>query len=399
MANVYAVKTGNWSDTTVWNTGALPTSADDVFANNFTVTIDVDFTTLSLRNEAATGIAAGGGFVLDSGRTITCTGLGIRNAGTTCVTFSSTGTSYINSNITNNGQSSCLNVTSTGTLYIVGEITTTAGNGIAAINAITAASSIYITGNVRVAGFGGARCITLQNNATAYITGNVTMISGGNANRAIFLNTNGRLFVTGNVFYESSAPNNASIIESNATSYINVVGTVSSSNTNENNTGSPAILNSQFLGSLSLHFFSGPFISSAYGIVAVQVMRFYLIKTFGTYYEFRDSTTNGALYPFDPAPATRLVSPDTVVDAPLQKDVRQGVSYSLGTYVGTLKVPSPNQVAFGIPTDDTVGNAVLKPEDVWNYATANLTDPDSIGARLKNVSTVDTTGEQLEALL
>jgi hypothetical protein len=392
MANVYAVNTGNWSDTTVWNTGALPTSADDVFANNFTVTIDVDFTTLSLRNEAATGIAAGGGFVLDSGRTITCTGLGIRNAGTTCVTFSSTGTSYINSNITNNGQSSCLNVTSTGTLYIVGQITTTNGNGVPTISAQTAASNLYITGNVRVAGFGGARCITLQNNATAYITGNVTMISGGNANRAIILNTNGRLFVTGNVFYESTAPNNASIIESGANiCYINIVGTVSSEDTNQNSGGLPAV---NSLNISSLNFFSGPLVSNKYGIVAVYVQRMFWIKTFGSYYEFRDSTTNGALYPFDPSPATRLVSPDTVVDAPLQKDVREGVSYSLGTYVGTLKVPSPNQVAFGIPTDNTTGVALLT-GDSWIAAISSSNDP--FAERLRNTATVQTTAAQIAA--
>jgi hypothetical protein len=33
MANVYAVKNGNWSDTTLWNTGSLPAIIDDVYAN------------------------------------------------------------------------------------------------------------------------------------------------------------------------------------------------------------------------------------------------------------------------------------------------------------------------------------------------------------------------------
>lgn len=44
MATRFAVKTGVWSDTTVWNTGALPTSADTVYPNGFTVTIDQDIT-------------------------------------------------------------------------------------------------------------------------------------------------------------------------------------------------------------------------------------------------------------------------------------------------------------------------------------------------------------------
>ena len=48
MANVYATKTGNWSDVTVWNTGALPTAADDVRPNGFTVTINQDITVTTL---------------------------------------------------------------------------------------------------------------------------------------------------------------------------------------------------------------------------------------------------------------------------------------------------------------------------------------------------------------
>lgn len=71
MANVYATKNGNWSDTTVWNTGALPTNADDVYANNFTVTIDQTVNVLSIRTTSAAGINAGGGFVLDNAYNIT----------------------------------------------------------------------------------------------------------------------------------------------------------------------------------------------------------------------------------------------------------------------------------------------------------------------------------------
>jgi hypothetical protein len=62
MATVYAVKTGNWSDTTVWNTGALPTSADIVYSNNYIVTIDASPTVLALTNLSASGITQGGYF-------------------------------------------------------------------------------------------------------------------------------------------------------------------------------------------------------------------------------------------------------------------------------------------------------------------------------------------------
>ena len=67
MANVRAVKNGNWSDTTVWNTGALPTTADDVFSNTFTVNVDTSFQVLSLNNTSGTGITAGGTFNFNSG--------------------------------------------------------------------------------------------------------------------------------------------------------------------------------------------------------------------------------------------------------------------------------------------------------------------------------------------
>jgi hypothetical protein len=52
MAIRYAVATGNYSNTAIWDNGAVPTSSDDVYANNFTVTIDGTYTAQSIRNTA-----------------------------------------------------------------------------------------------------------------------------------------------------------------------------------------------------------------------------------------------------------------------------------------------------------------------------------------------------------
>lgn len=72
MANRYAVATGNWSDTTTWNGGTLPTSGDVVRPNGFVVTIDVDVTVDGLTNDASSPAVAGGSFTLSSaGITIT----------------------------------------------------------------------------------------------------------------------------------------------------------------------------------------------------------------------------------------------------------------------------------------------------------------------------------------
>ena len=52
MATVWAVANGNWNTGATWNTGSVPTSADDVFTNGFTVNMDVNATVNSLNNSA-----------------------------------------------------------------------------------------------------------------------------------------------------------------------------------------------------------------------------------------------------------------------------------------------------------------------------------------------------------
>lgn len=73
MANIKAVKTGNWSDTTVWDGGVLPGSSDVAYSNTYTVTIDQDITVQAISNAAGTGITLGGGFVVSTSRTLTMT--------------------------------------------------------------------------------------------------------------------------------------------------------------------------------------------------------------------------------------------------------------------------------------------------------------------------------------
>lgn len=51
MAVRFAIASGNWSNTAIWDNGALPLAGDDVYANGFTVTIDQNITVLSLRND------------------------------------------------------------------------------------------------------------------------------------------------------------------------------------------------------------------------------------------------------------------------------------------------------------------------------------------------------------
>ena len=83
MANRYAVKSGNWSDVTVWDGGvSLPGAADSVWPNNFVVTIDQDVSVAELRNDASAPAAASGYFTI-IGNTRSITASAISNKTTT----------------------------------------------------------------------------------------------------------------------------------------------------------------------------------------------------------------------------------------------------------------------------------------------------------------------------
>jgi hypothetical protein len=83
-----------------------------------------------------------------------------------------------------------------------------------------------------------------------------------------------------------------------------------------------------------------------------------------------------------------LFSPDQVTGVPSGSDVRVGTIYGPGNELtGSMAVPHPNSVSWGVPVDNTSGSALVKPEDLWNMAITSLTASNSIGQRLANTST------------
>lgn len=54
MAQIIAKQSGNFNDTNTWMDGVVPTSADDVYANGFTITLNTNATVNSLRNTVST---------------------------------------------------------------------------------------------------------------------------------------------------------------------------------------------------------------------------------------------------------------------------------------------------------------------------------------------------------
>ena len=50
MATRFAVATGNFNNTAIWDNGAVPTSADDLYANGYAITINGTYTVQTIRN-------------------------------------------------------------------------------------------------------------------------------------------------------------------------------------------------------------------------------------------------------------------------------------------------------------------------------------------------------------
>lgn len=352
MANVYAVKTGNWSDTTVWNTGALPTSADVVYSNNYTVTIDTSPTILGLTNISGSGISAGGGFSVTSARVITCTGSSIfagfasesNVVGDVSPVITVNTTSSIICTIIANphGHNGAITTTGNGTTYLVGNVRgwqyPQSGPGLN----VAGSSTVFMTGNSY--GWGGAgKGIIVQTGAVINITGNVygSQIGGDNAPGIIVYGT---AIITGIAQASGGTTTRENCAGINMQSgTLTHVGSAIASTYNHGIDG---------VGTASL---SGPFIDAANGRKSVYLPAWkWVSNPPATYHEIR---TN------DLSSVRRLYSsgnPDAAVGLPSSSNVRSGTVYGPNSELtGTCAVPNANSVAYGVPVDNTIGTAVL----------------------------------------
>jgi hypothetical protein len=91
------------------------------------------------------------------------------------------------------------------------------------------------------------------------------------------------------------------------------------------------------------------------------------------------------------------LSDPALQDYPSINDVRDGVEYGFLSYEGNLIVPPSGNVSLNYNYDSNgsvTGSAILTPQDLF---TAITDSPDPIAERLRNVSTVETTGDQIVA--
>jgi FlaG/FlaF family flagellin (archaellin) len=83
---------------------------------------------------------------------------------------------------------------------------------------------------------------------------------------------------------------------------------------------------------------------------------------------------------------------------PSPQDVRKNVEYDFGSRTGTLAMPTPETVNFGVPVDNTVGSGVFTPLGVWNLPVSAIGNNLSMGTRVKNSATIDAVGSLITNL-
>jgi hypothetical protein len=231
-------------------------------------------------------------------------------------------------------------------------------------NGITAKSVANGVGLVRITGTG----ITVNINSNLYGASNTTTSYAVQVSSTCTVNIIGNcVALNGNAFNSTSA----------VTLIIN--GNVYSSNT------TPGISSTSTSGTVRV---SGPLISQN-NINPVYSPKIQLISTSTPTYTFQSNTFGKDVTFYDVSYTSSL---------PSQTDVRSGSLYGgSNEFSGSMVVPSTSAVRYGIPVDNVTGSATLTPQDILNYATQNLTGSNSIGARLKNIATVQTTAATIAA--
>lgn len=405
MANRYATKTGNWSDTTVWDGGTLPTSSDIVYANNYTVTINQDIDVQELANEAASGISAGGKFVISGSRTLDIYTLGVkmRNAGGSVILELPIGASTINVNLDNIG-TDISGSTNTRTGISIPSGFTGVCN-VTVVNGIDAQTSTDYYCMIRMASVSGilnvyadyihspgATAIRITNGTTnVYVNDHITSSS---STRAIIYTSVGsltfnsvRIKATSNyetvsvtsgicVFNECtiSGVMNTSITSSNGTIQIDG-GIVTFRDCNiqcANNSiyGGPAVKCNSAVVRFSGDIYAGGMLPSTGPYGFLPIASIITVDQGGD--GLRIHLPNDNNFPTDNVGSATILSAYGE-NLPTPDDVREGVDYGPDDiYTGSLAVPPAESVASGVPVDDTTGTGVVKLSDIATVTGSQL---------------------------
>jgi hypothetical protein len=389
MANYFARKAGNINAADVWATtpgGAASdvfgtfTSADVLMSNSFTVTVNVNATVAEVRTDATGGATQGGAFNLNTGITLTASVI-FGTSGSLNYSGASPLSATIVGNITAN--SGRANHSGTGTLNVTGNLTGGSGTNAPAVY-VTSTGILNVTGNVTGGTSASGYGIWNQGAGTINLTGNST---GGSGSQGIYNQSTGTCTITGQCIGGTGFPG-AINVSTGTIRCTRVVG-------NAYGPGNTAGLAAQV-----------GVANSGLGVIEIEELEY---GTFGqspvsgTGIRLKKLGSNVAIFNYVDAGSAKTLVDATTGQMPAASNVRDGVSYASGALTGTCKVPAAGSVALGVPVDATTGTAYLTQSDVlaavWGAATSSLTTAGSIGERLKNASTVASTGDQLASAL
>jgi hypothetical protein len=429
MADVRAVANGNWNTGATWNTGTVPTAADNVYSNTFTVNVDVSFTVLTLRSTEGTGITAGGSFNFNTAGvtgTVTSSSPLVPGATNMVQVTATTGTVTIslggnvtpgaisssilinysgNCNLILNGtnfngaaaianNTTCINKSSAGLITITGNV-----NGVNAGANVTNQSFVSTNGNTVIIGnvtggigVGGGHRGVNQSAGTLTITGNVTGGQSAINNQGVLftgtsLTVNGAILGgTGAVAIDSSAPVNnitgnitggtVAAISSTTANQINVTGTVTASATAE------AVRMTNANGKVYLN---GNMVNNN-GKMAIYAPIVWLDA---------NNTTQADFFTSGGSPRT-LYSEDTFPNMPAEADTRNNIVYGPGSGLrGTLKMPAAADTRNGVVYDNGTTGTALFTTSLFLTELSSSTVP--VAVRMQNLCTPMILGELMEA--
>ena len=371
MATITSAASGNWSATSTWVGGVVPTAADDVvITSTHLVTADVNINVISITING--GGHTTGNLIITSPIDITCTGA---NGITLNTTLEAAG--------------------AVGGFFRIN----------AAVGTINLYSNLRVTSYSTVSGSPGQFLINIINTAQVNVFGNLIQTqtnSNGGANNGSCINintNNARLNITGNLVSSANSTRNTLYIQSGTGHIINITGNLTTQNGSTiNSAATSGALNiigninssvsNRAVNTSTLSVTVGGIVTNVNNLIAVFANEVKVYSTIATQWLFQTETigVNKTLYDAASSPSV-----------PATSNVRSGVTYASGTLTGTLVVPAANTVTAGVTYDNgTIGTAQ---NTAASFLTELAASSDPLAVRLKNVATVQTTGDQIAAAL
>jgi hypothetical protein len=430
MAIIRAAQSGNWSSTSTWIGGVVPTSVDDAVSNNFNITMDVSTTALSLRNDTSGSATAGGQFQFSvAGVSVTLTGSTPMLAGGTVTVLvlvnNSTGTVNItttSSILIGTSTTNMISHTSAGAFTLTLPLLTNNGGNVPAVFTRSGTGTLTINGNVSAGNNGAATNQAINNTGTGTIN-IIGSVTGGissnntqgilNTNSSATINVNGGVFGgavagVGNQAINSTGPVNitaGSVTAQGAAIAISCSNTVTVNGTVTSNGSGAAI--SAVAAATSITVTGNVIVGAASTAnVIVSTNAGASVTLIGNFTNragrqaiycqtifLSNAVTNALTYNTPGGSSRTLYSDDTFPNLPSTDNVRFNTTYGPGSgSTGSLVVPSPATVLLGVPTDNTTGTLLMTPAD---FITELNTSTTAVAVRLQNCATVATTGDQV----